>query len=331
MNDRYLTSGWFDFRAWWRLRGLLVREPERSLDGAARNGYTPRGFARFLWIILPTALIGLLAGVAALQPDRPESSYEMTARLAEALREETLAAAPPPARADAGEAKLEPLEWRTALVLLELNQPLAAEQRDATATRYRATLEAHRAALSPAQFERQKARLADRLRATERKLRWMDRLQESGLSNLFGFLFVGLLLPVIAGSFRWMVGRMIPPAVHADRAGDVYLYAVIARLAPWHLLSIGFALLYQAGIAFQVVPLVNTGLVGLLAVSLPLLVAHYRAGPMVARVLTGEEADVATGRRYSWRLVGVFMVTQLVAAVWVGVFTFAIEVLAHMP
>ena len=64
---------------------------------------------------------------------------------------------------------------------------------------------------------------------------------------------------------------------------------------------------------------------------LPLVVAHYRAGPMVARVSVGEDVDTTLSRRYSWRLVGVFVVTQVFAATWIAFFTVAMEWFARRP
>lgn len=333
MNDeRVLPHGWFDFRAWWRLRGRLVREPERSLEGRAGNGQSAVAFARFLWILLPTALVGVLAGAAALQPDRGDSAYEQTAALAMALREEALGMPPPPSRPEAPESAADRLAWSTAMTMLSFGQPMvSAGEREAAAVRVRDLLDSHHQTLSPAQFERRQRILANELLAAARKLRWFERLQESGLSNLLGFLFIGALLPVLATSFRWMVGRIAPTAPHAEQAGDVYLYAVVARLTPWYLLNILGTLLMQAGIAFQSPALVVAGSTVVVVVIIPLVVAHYRAGPMVARVLMGEEVDAVLGRRYAWRLVGVFAVTQLFAATWIACFTFGIEWLARRP
>ena len=212
--------------------------------GRAGNGQSAIAFARFLWILLPTALVGLLAGAAALQPDRGESAYEQTAALALALRDETLAVPLPSPRPDASEQARDRLALSTMMTMLAFNQPIVGkEEQDAAAVRFRSLLDAHRSVLSPAQFERRKAVLARELLAASRKLRWLERLQESGLSNLMGFLFIGALLPVLAGSFRWMVGRLSPVACHAAQAGEVYLYAVVARLTPWYLLNILGALL----------------------------------------------------------------------------------------
>lgn len=333
MNDeRVLTHGWFDFRAWWRLRAQLVREPERSLQGRSGNGQSAVAFARFLWILLPTALVGLLAGAAALQPERGDSAYEQTATLAMELREETLAMPSPPGRPDASETVMNRLAWSTTLTMLSFGQPIvSSKEQDAAAERYRELLESHREALSPAQFERRKAALANELRASARKLRWFERLQESGVSSVLGFLFIGALLPVLAASFRWMVRRIVPQAPHAEKAGDVYLYAVIARLAPWYLLSVLGTLLMQAGIAFHSPNLVVIGSTFLMVLTIPLVVAHYRAGPTAARVLMGGDVEAPLARRYSWRLVGVFAVMQLFAATWIGLFTFTIEWLARRP
>ena len=176
-DDRPLSGDWYDLRAWWRVRRLLVREPELSLEGRPRLGVSAVAFARFLWILLPTALLGLLAAGVALLPDRPESAYEQTARLAEDLRTETLAASAVPGTPEASEGTRRQLAVASAMAFLTLGQPLVDDAaRALAAERYRALLASAQRSLSPAQFERRKAGFARELRAAARKLRWLERL-----------------------------------------------------------------------------------------------------------------------------------------------------------
>src|SRR5690606_19229075 len=100
-------------------------------------------------------------------------------------------------------------------------------------------------------------KLEARLLATEKRLRFMRRLVDTGAANLLGMVFTGLVLPLTAIAFAWWARRVRPAGEHVAEAKSVMLYLLNARLAPWMFALIGLMVSTQIGVSWQIVWLAN--------------------------------------------------------------------------
>lgn len=336
-----LSAAWYDLRGFLATRRMLLRDPRIALQGESALGFSPKGFARFLWIVMPFGVLAALASVNGFLLEQPHQVFDLNADAAAELRQRI---APDPAL------------WREAGI--ETGQPdqISAEQREAAKearrgmasaliapflalenaqiseddrTKTLAAIEAAYAQAAESQAPIVRLQLAlnleRRLLATEKKLRFLRRMVETGAANLMGMVFTGLVVPLTALAFAWWARRLKPPGQHVAQAREVMLYLLTARITPWMFALVALMVSNQIAISWQLSTLATWSLWGQVALSLLLGIAYFRCGRPIAEVLYAEP-DRRVARKLSWRMLWVFLLLQLAGAVWGGLLAFSMAV-----
>ena len=326
-----LTAAWYDLRAFLQARRALLRDPTVALQGETALGFTGRAFARFLWIVLPFGVLAALATVNGLLLEQPNQVFDLNADAAAELRERIApdaslwraAGLEPGASEQISEADRQASsEARTALTRSLIGPLLALDNAQIGEAERAATLERIETALreasegQPPIVQLQLAlRVEARLLAAEKRLRFLRRLMETGAANLLGIVFTGLVLQLLAIAFGWWARRLVPVGERVTQAGELMLYLLTARLTPWMLLLVAIMVAIQVAIGWQLQTLAEISTYALLGFSLLMAVAYYRTGRPLAAVLYEAPPD-GMARRLGWRMLWVFVLLQLAAALW---------------
>jgi hypothetical protein len=167
--------------------------------------------------------------------------------------------------------------------------------------------------------------LERRLLATEKQLRFLRRLVDTGAASLLGMVFTGLLLPLTAIAFAWWARRLDPPGEHVGQAREVMLYLLTARLTPWMFVMVGCLVASQIGASWQLAALATWSTWTLFALTLVLAVVYFRCGRPISAVLH-DAPDARIARKLSWRMLWVFLLLQAVAMVWVGLLSMGVAI-----
>ena len=326
-----LTAAWYDLRGFLAARRLLLRDPRIALQGEAALGFSPTGFARFLWIVFPFSVLAALATVNGVLLEQPNQVFDLNADAAAELRQRIApdAALWREAGIEPGrEKQISPAQQeaaaaaRSEMASLHVMPFIALDNAQIGEAERRATLDAIEQGLRTA-GEGEEAvvrlqlalKLEARLLATEKRLRFMRRLVDTGAANLLGMVFTGLVLPLTAIAFAWWARRVRPAGEHVAEAKSVMLYLLNARLAPWMFALIGLMVSTQIGVSWQIVWLANWSSWALIGMSLLLAVVYFRCGRPIATALY-QEPDKRVARKLSWRMLWVFILLQLVAGLW---------------
>ena len=336
-----LTAAWYDLRGFLAARRLLLRDPRVALQGEAALGFSPSGFARFLWIVIPFGVLAALATVNGVLLEQPNQVFDLNADAAAELRQRVA-----PDAALWREAGIEPgreeqitpaqkeaaLAARREMASLHIMPFIALDNAQIGEAERRATLEAIEQGLRTA-GEGEDAivrlqlalKLEARLAATEKRLRFLRRLVDTGAANLLGMVFTGMILPLTAIAFAWWARRVQPAGEHVAEAKSVMLYLLNARLTPWMFLLLALMVGSQIGISWQIAWLANWSAWALIGMTLLLAVVYFRCGrPIATALYTAPDPRVV--RKLSWRMLWVFGLLQLVAALWAGLLTAAMTV-----
>jgi len=337
-DEHGLRAAWYDFRAWWHTRRAVLADPALALQGPSALPFSARGFAGFAWVILPAGLLSSLAMLAAVLVEMPESAFDLTAAtLAEtraqvapddALRRTAGVDVPPDAASweaarDQASGAMRVFVRRSLRSALTLDGPQVDGEARAKAQAEIVAIAAELAQpLAPlARYEFQR-RVERRFLVMEKKLRFLKRWNESGAGNAVGMLFVGLVMLAMGRSFRFMMRRRGPRFVHAAQADEVFHYYVIARTAPYLAGTVGGMIVVQLSLWYQFPLALLLGMAAAMVFSLLMVVGFYRSGATVAAVLIGDPPEPRERRAVSWRLVWVFLLLQLAAALWGGLFAY---------
>lgn len=339
-----LTAAWYDLRGFLAARRRLLADPRVALEGERALGFSARAFAHFLWIVVPFGVLAVLGSINGFLLEQPNQVFDLNADAAAELRERIA-----PDAALWREAGLDP---GAAIALGEEQSKTAAEARRRMARAHimpfvaldnaqigeaerRATIEAiERGFRDAAEGQEPLVRLQlaltleRRLQSTEKKLRFLRRVVETGAANMLGMVFTGLMLPLTAMAFAWWARRLKPPGERVDAARPVMLYVLTARLTPWMALMIGLMVTMQIGVSWQLATLASWSQWGLFAMTVVLGVVYFRCGGPIASVLY-EAPDRRAGRRLGWRMVWVFLLLQGVAALWAGLLSGGMALYFH--
>ncbi len=331
-----VASAWYDLRGFLAARRLLLAEPRLALQGERALGFSARGFAHFLWIVMPFGVLAALASINGFLLEQPNQVFDLNADAAAELRvkiapdaalwreaglepgaplqlDETEQAASKAARRQMAGRHIMPF------VSLDNAQIDAAERRAALLAIEEALREVGES--QPAVVRLQLAQILERrLLATEKRLRFMRRLVDTGAASLLGMIFTGLLLPLTAVAFAWWARRVKPPGEQVAQAKPVMLYLLTARLTPWMFLMVGCMVASQIGISWQLAALATWSGWALIALTVVLAIVYFRCGALIAGALY-EAPDKRVARKLSWRMLWVFLLLQGVAVVWVGLLT----------
>lgn len=339
-----VASAWYDLRGFLAARRLLLDQPRLALTGEHALGFSARGFAHFLWIVMPFGVLAALASVNGLLLEQPNQVFDLNADAAAELRQRITPDAAlwrEAGLAPGAALALEPDEQaaseaaRSKMAGLHLRPFIALDNAQIGEAERRSTIDAIEAALheaaegQPAVVRLQLARtLERRLLATEKRLRFMRRLVDTGAASLLGMVFTGLLLPLTAIAFAWWARRLDPPGEHAGQAREVMLYLLTARLTPWMFLLVGCMVASQVGISWQLPTLASWSQWLMIALTVALGVVYFRSGRLIAPVLY-ESPDARVARKLSWRMLWVFLLLQLVAMLWATLITVGIAIYFH--
>ncbi len=316
-----MAGSWFDalafFGAWARLR----REPRLAVAPSGELGITAMGFARFLWIVLPTVVLSAVAALSAWVVELPKSSvFELSRSSYDEIRAAIAADLPTPDRPMAsGSADWKRFHSRsfTALFLLREGVVDAAARRAAVDDVLR-NYHDDTAALDPGRRAAVAARLDRLARGADARLRFIERWLQSGANSLFGALMTGVLLLLMSHVFRRMVLDLRPAPAHAAAAGTVFLYLVTAGMLPYFLIGLVMQVATQVGLWYQVAWLVDAGALAMVLVSVATLLAFVRAARPMALALSDTAPPPELVRALRWRAAIVYLTVQ----VCVGIFGF---------
>lgn len=336
-----VTAAWYDLRGFLAARRLLLAQPRLALEGERALGFSARGFAHFLWIVMPFGVLAALASVNGLLLEQPNQVFDLNADAAAELR---VRIAPDATLwREAGLEPGSPLEFdesaqaasetaRRKMAGLHVMPFISLDNAEIGEAERLAALAAIQAGLQeasegqPAVVRLQLAQILERrLLGTEKRLRFMRRLVETGAVSLLGMVFTGLLLPFTAMAFAWWARRMLPPGEHVDQARSVMLYLLTARLTPWMFLTVGCLVAAQVGVSWQLSTLANVSIWLLIALTLLFPVVYFRCGRLIAPVLY-EAPDPLVARKLGWRMVWVFLLQQLVTAFWAILFAIGVAI-----
>ncbi|MCK7593481.1 hypothetical protein [Pseudomarimonas salicorniae] len=344
-SESRLSAAWYDLRGFLAARRRLLAEPRLALEGERALGFSARGFAHFLWIVMPFGVLAALASVNGFLLEQPNQVFDLSADAAAELRQRIAPdeALYREAGCLPGEAIPMSPEEREALsaarkrmVGLHIMPFISLDSAQIDAEERRASIAAIEAGLrevSEGQTAAVRLRLAEslenRLRGTENRLRFMRRMVETGAANLLGMVFTGLLLPLTAMAFAWWARRLKPPGERVDQARPVMLYLLNARLTPWMFVLVGLLVVTQIGISWQLAQVTYWAQWATFAMTLALAVVYFRCGSLIAPVLY-DAPDARVARRLSWRMLWVFLLLQLIAMLWAGLLSAGMALYFHI-
>lgn len=324
-----IRGSWFDalafIGAWKRLR----REPRLAIAPPGELGITAMGFARFLWVIVPTVVLSTVAAVSTWVVEPPKSSvFELARTSYDEVRAAIAADLPTAERPMAkGSADWKHFHSRTFTALFLLHEGVvdAGERRAAVST----VLQNYRedtAALDPGRRAAVAARLERLSRDAQARLRFLDRWMQSGANALSGALLTGVLLLLMSRVFHRMVNDLSPAPPRAGAAGAVFLYQVSVAVLPYFLFGLAMQVAVQIGVAYQIGWLLEVGTVAMLLVSLATLVAFVRAAGPMAEALSEGAPTPALVSALRWRAGIVFLSVQATVAVVAAAFAIGTSV-----
>lgn len=331
-NEGSWRASWYDLRAFFGAWLALRRNPALSDQGGAALGFTPMAFARFGLILLPAAIVaaaGLIFNLLGRPPD--ETVVELSERVG-ALRErlQAVPATPSPADAASGyEQVLADYNKATRRARLTFHgvepDPAVLDQSEQAVI---AAYTEHLPRLAAADQARFIAHIDAEWAQEQRVMRWLARWSASGANDFFGALISGLVLIVCSRLFRWWVRRKAAVYPSAERASDYFLYLVTQRvLIGWGIAIFGMLAL-QAGSGFQLPWAISGGMVLLLVGTLVQVWGFWSAGKPIAALLVGAAPSAAQRRGIGLRLLLMWLLQQIMAAVFVGLLMLLFRVLA---